>query len=296
MNKDTLELNLQFFAEDAEADTSVIDPEVADLEGEVETSDVDATENTEVEETPDEKEAEPVQQQTPEQNRIFANMRRRAEEEARNKYQAEQARIDAMYAEKFRGYTNPETGAPILTAADYVEAMAAQDRMEAKQQMQSAGVDPGIIDRAIANSPLMQQAQAAIEASNQMQSQRMIEEDMRNIIAFDPSVSSQQDIVMQDNFGEVVEYCNAHPGIRLSDAYKLVNFDRLSSIKSQAAQQQAINQVKSKGHLAQTSGLADQDKSEDIPESEIAEWREWFPDKTPKELKALYNKQKHNGG
>lgn len=290
MNKDFTELNLQFFAEDAETDTGVTDPDTADLEGEVETSDVSETEDTEVTETPDENDAEPVQQQTPEQNRIFANMRRRAEEEARNKYQAEQARIDAMYAEKFKGYVNPETGAPIMSAADYVEAMAAQDRMEAKQQMRDAGVDPGIIDKAIANSPLMQQAQAAIEMSNQMQSQKMIEEDMRNIIAFDPSVSSQQDIVSQDNFGDVVEYCNSHPGMRLADAYKLVNFDRLSSIKTQAAQQQAINQAKSKGHLSQTSGLADQDKTSDIPDGVLSQWKEWFPEKSMKELKALYNK------
>jgi hypothetical protein len=78
--------------------------------------------------------------------------------------------------------------------------------------------------------------------------------------------------------------------MRLADAYKLVNFDRLSSIKTQAAQQQAINQAKSKGHLSQTSGLADQDKTSDIPDSVLSQWKEWFPEKSMKELKALYNK------
>ena len=43
------------------------------------------------------------------------------------------------------------TGAPIKSAADYAAAMAAQERLEMQEQMQQAGIDPSVIDRAIAN-------------------------------------------------------------------------------------------------------------------------------------------------
>jgi len=268
-------LDLQFFAEeDIESEN---EPEVAEMADE---EPVEEGEN----------EAEPAEQQTPEENHAYAAMRRKAEYEAQVKYQSEQARLDAMYAEKFRGLTNPETGAPIRGAADYFEALAAQERLQTREDMQQAGLDPSLLDRAIASSPLIKQAQQAIAQNNQVQSQRMIEEDMRNIVAFDPSVSSEQDIVSQPNFAEVVNYCETHPGMRLSDAYKLVNFDRLSANRARSAEQKTINQAKSKNHLSSPAGLASEDKTVDIPVDQLELWKDFFPDKSPKEIRALYNK------
>lgn len=271
--KNYLPLDLQFFAED----DSVNEPEVAEP---VEEPSVDEGEN----------DAEPAEQQTPEQNAQYAAIRRRAEYDAQVKYQNEQARLDNMYAEKFRGLTNPETGAPIRGAADYFEALAAQERMQAKEEMQNAGIDPSLLDRAIANSPLIRQAEAAIAQNTQRESQRMVEEDMQKIIAFDPQVSNEQDIVSQDNFTEVVHYCETHPGMRLADAYKLVNFDRLSSNRAKAAEQGAINQARSKNHLSTPSGISSDDKTVDIPQNQLELWRDFFPDKSPKELRKIYNK------
>ncbi len=271
--KNFLPLDLQFFAEDDSAN----EPEVAE-----------PVEDTSVEEG--ENDAEPAEQQTPEQNAQYAAIRRRAEYDAQVKYQNEQARLDNMYAEKFRGLNNPETGAPIRGAADYFEALAAQERMQAKEEMQNAGIDPSLLDRAIANSPLIRQAEAAIAQNTQRESQRMVEEDMQKIIAFDPQVSNEQDIVSQDNFTEVVHYCETHPGMRLADAYKLVNFDRLSSNRAKAAEQGAINQARSKNHLSTPSGISSDDKTVDIPQNQLELWRDFFPDKSPKELRKIYNK------
>lgn len=279
MEERLMKLDLQFFAEDE----GVEEPEAAEPV-------VDEEQVTGDPEEGGVEDAEPAEQQTDDQNRIYAAMRRKAEYDAQMKYQAKQQRIDAMYAEKFRGLTNPETGAPITGAADYYEALAAQERMQAKEEMQQAGLDPSLIDRAIASSPLIQQAQIAIEQNQQIQSQRMVDEDMRNIINFDPTVSSEQDIVSQPNFAQVVDYCKTHPGIRLADAYKLVNFERLASQKAQAAEQSAINQAKSKNHLSAPNGLSKNDTTVDIPLDQKSMWEEWFPDKSPDELRAIYNK------
>lgn len=271
-----LPYNLQFFAEEE----GVNDPEPAEPE--------EGT--SEPEESEGENEAEAAEQQTPEQNAQYAAIRRKAEYDAQMKYQGERQRLDAMYADKFKGLTNPETGKPIMGAADYFEALAAQERMQAKEEMQQAGLDPNLIDRAIASSPLIQQAQAAIAQNNQIQSQRMVDEDIQKIIKFDPTVTSEQDIVTQPNFRQVIGYCETHPGMRLAEAYKLVNFDRLTSQKAQAAEQTAINQAKSKSHLSTPNGLSKKDNTVDIPLEQKEMWEEWFPNKSPDELRKLYNK------
>lgn len=275
--KNYLPLDLQFFAEEGENEPEVAEP--------VEETDV-------AEEPAGENEAEPAEQQTPEQNAQYAAIRRKAEYDAQIKYQNEQARLDNMYAERFRGLTNPETGAPIRGAADYFEALAAQERMQAKEEMQQAGLDPALLDKAIANSPLIRQAEEAIKQNTQRESQRMVDEDMQKIIAFDPMVSSANDIVSQSNFIDVVHYCEAHPGMRLADAYKLVNFDRLSSERAKSAEQSAINQARSKNHLTTPSGVSNDDNTVDIPLDQLEKWQEAFPDKSPKDLRKLYNKAK----
>lgn len=274
MKKELLPLNLQFFGETE----SVNESEAAEPTGE------EAVPETGV------NEAEPAEQQTPEQNAAYAAMRRKAEADAQRKYQSEQQRLDAMYAKRFEGLTNPETGQPIRTPAEYLEALDAQDRLQAKEEMQQAGIDPSVIDRAIANSPIVREAQAAMDQLNQIQSQRMIEEDIRTVIQFDPSVNNEQDILSQENFGDVMDYVTSHPGMRFAEAYKLVNFDRLASQRATAAKQQTINQAKSKGHLSSPAGLSNDDNSVDIPPEKLEMWRDFFPDKSAKELREMYNK------
>lgn len=276
-NTEAMELNLQFFAEECSAE-----PEAA-------TPDVTSEAEPEVEAEEEGEESAPAEQ-TAEQNHIFAEIRRRAEADAKKKYEAQIADIDRRYAERFKGYTNPETGKPIQSAADYAEALAAQERVQTRSKMQEAGIDPDMLDRAIANSPIVRHAEEVERQNQQYQVQAMIEEDMKAIIDFDPTVGSANDVYAQSNFDDVMAYCRNHPGTRLSDAYKLVNFERLAEARLKAGQQAAINQAKSKDHLKVANGTNDTDKSEDIPADKIAMWKKAFPDKNPKELRALYNK------
>lgn len=253
-----------------------------------------ATSEAETEGVNDAETAEPQAaeqpEQTPEQNHIYADMRRRAEAEAKKKYEALEADLNRKYAETFKGYKNPETNQPIQTAAEYLEAMAAQERLQARNKMQEAGIDPDMLDRAIANSPIVRRAEEIERTNMELQTKQMIEEDIQTIIKLDPSVGTADDIYAQENFNDVVEYCNNHPGVRMSEAYKLVNFDRLANAKAQASKQAAINQAKSKGHMTLAAGVTDNDKSVDIPEDQKAQWARWFPNKSEKERRALYNK------
>lgn len=280
-------LDLQFFAEDEGSNES---PEVVAPE-ETETD----LEETEPEEGEDEGEnAEPAQQpdhvQTAEENANYASIRRKAEADAKMRFERQQSELDAMYAQMFSGYKNPETGMPIKTAADYIAAMAAQERQQAESKMAEAGIDKESLNRLIENNPTVIQAKQAIATINEQNADRMVREDLENILAIDPGIGSIDDVATSEGYAEAVQYAVDHPGIRLSDAYKLVNFDRLANSKTATARQAAINAQRSKAHLSQTAGIAAQNNDVEIPADELERWQEWFPDKSIKELKKLYNK------
>lgn len=270
-----LSYNLQFFADEGEAS-----------EGATETAPAEQSENEgEVTETENEGENEEVtepQTQSPETNAAFANMRRQLE--AANKRLAD---TDAMFARQFGKYTNPETGQPIRSAQDYSEAMAAQERMNAREQMQQNGIDPNVIDNLIANSPAVRQAQAATAELNNYRAQQKLEADYKEILALDPSLNSVEDILNDPSMPLMAE--RVAQGMSLVDAYKIVNFDKVFNSKEAAVKQQTINQVKGKNHLSTGAAVNVSSDLEDIPANMLEDFKDRFPEKSPKELKALYN-------
>lgn len=281
-----LPLNLQFFAEEEDN----VSPEV--VEPENNGSDYEEPESEEDE--GEGEEAEPANQpdhiQTAEENANYASIRRKAEADAKMRFERQQSELDAMYAQMFTGYTNPETGLPIKSAADYIAALAAQERQMAESKMAEAGIDKDSLNRLIENNPTVLQAKQAIASMNEQNADRMVREDFEQILALDPGIGSIEAVPSSEGYNDAVQYAVDHPGIRLSDAYKIVNFDRLANSKTATARQAAINAQRSKEHLSQTAGIAANDKSVDIPANELEMWKEWFPDKNLKELRKMYNK------
>ncbi|MBR4794272.1 MAG: hypothetical protein IKV25_01215 [Clostridia bacterium] len=274
--KDLLAMNLQFFAEDSE-DEGVNETEPAE-QSEFESEDAQPA-GEEVQEEP----AAP-QFDTDRANAAFASMRRELEAARR-----EQADIDALYARQYGGYTNPETGQPITSARDYFEAMEAQERMQARAQLQENNIDPRMIDNMIANSPAVRQAKAATAELNSYRASRMMDEDFKKVLALDPTKTSEDDILNDPAYLTVVNYIETHPGTRFDEAYKIVNFERLADSRGAAAKQAVVNQVKSKNHLSTGTSIDVQDSDEDIPPTMVEKYKEMFPEKSMKELKALYN-------
>lgn len=282
---DLLAMNLQFFADGDEA---------GEVEGVNETDTADQSETAEIEDTGSESVTEEVaepQIQSNEVNAAFANMRRRAEAAEREK-----AELDALFARQYGNLVNPETNKPIRSAKDYYEALAAQERMNARADMQQKGIDPSVIDNMIANSPAVRQAQAATAELNNFRAQQLMEEDFREVLKLDHSLSTVDDIVNDPSYAAVVDYVQRVPGIRFSDAYKIVNFDKLSAAKGEATKQATINSVKSKNHLATGAAVNVNEGGEDIPANLVESYKELFPDKSMKELRALYNKTISNRG
>lgn len=274
--KEMLAMNLQFFAEDESESEGVNETEPA------EQSDVESEGSPEGE--THEEAAEP-QFDTNRANAAFASMRRELEAAKRS-----QQEIDAMYARQYGAYTNPETGQPITSARDYFEAMEAQERMQARAQLQENNIDPRMIDNMIANSPAVRQAKAATAELNSYRASRMMDEDFKKVLSLDPTKTSEEDILNDPSYLSVVGYIETHPGTRFDEAYKIINFERLADSRGAAAKQSVINQVKSKNHLSTGASIDVQDSDEEIPASMVDKYKEAFPEKSMKELKALYNK------
>jgi hypothetical protein len=243
-------------------------------EGEVETT-----------ETPEATEEQPEL----DRNAIYADARRRAEAEAKRK----QAAVDAEYAERFKDYKNPITGQPIKSAKDYFDALTAQEQLQTKKTLADNGIDPNLIEKAVNNSPAVKAANLVIAEQRIEKVKSYIEEQVREVGKLDPDIRSAQDIEKSDRYPEILNYVNNNR-LSIVDAYKLVYADKLNEKKTAAVKQQTINNARSQSHLKATeSGAGSGDNLVNIPENQLAKWREFFPDKSDKELREIYNNSLH---
>lgn len=237
-------------------------------------------------ETPEQTEqAEPEAQNTQvDVNAIYAEARRVAEANARKAQKA----IDDEYVRRFGNLKNPLTGQPIRSQADYLAALDAQEEMKAKAQLEQNGVDPSLIDNAIANNPLIRQAQAVMAQQQESQMIGQIFNDIAELKTIDPAINTLQD-VPPDVLRCVLDNASVGRHVSLAEAYKLTHFGQVSETQQAAIKQNAINQAKGKQHLAPVNGVSTPDEGVEIPESELTMWKEMFPEKSKAELKKLYN-------
>ena len=274
-NKNLLTLDLQKFTEgDVESQESG--------ENEVETTAESQTEETEseVEETGEENgNAEPPKQ-TDEENARYAAIRRRAEEDARNKYQSEMNVLNQQVAAMCQGVTHPVTGQPITNVRDYMDALQIQQRQANEQELQEKGVDPQLINRMIAQNPVVMQAQHVIEQSQIVAAENAVQRDIAEITKFDPNIKGINELAALPNFPEILD--RVQRGMSLVDAYKIANYGNTKD----AARQQAINQMRGKDHLATQGGVEQDEEYVEVPAEIMSRWKS--EGKTEKQIRELY--------
>lgn len=222
--------------------------------------------------------------QSDEDNAKYAEARRKAEEEAKMKREA----MDQRFREQFSGYTNPLTGKPIDGVESYLEALEAQKQYQMQEELRQKGVDPELINQAIQNSPLIKQAEELLNKQREAEQQKMIEAELQEIYALDPTIKNPDDLIKMDNFEQFRGY--VQKGYSFADSFKLANFAKLQQVNTDAAKQAAINQARSISHMESTSGVAEQRNDLiPIPENVLGKWKESYPNMTLAELTAKYN-------
>ena len=175
---------------------------------------------------------------------------------------AAQARVDAVYADLFAGQTNPYTGQPIRTEADFQAYQEAKAKQEREEQMLSAGVDPaalqGMVDDAV--KPLREQVQRqrlegmSAEARNvTAQAQAVIRQGLEAVrVKYDGSVQSLEDIVAMPTGEAFRGY--VEKGLSIEDAFYMANRDAVDKRRMEAAKQAGIKQASGKRHMAPVPG------------------------------------------
>ena len=266
-------LNLQLFAE-GEEDPEPADPEVVEIGVE------DPVGGEEPAGTEGEEDPEPADPEI-DSNAIYAQARRAAERRMEG--------INSRVSRRFGNMKNPETGQPIRTAEDYFDALEAQERVNARRQIEERGVDPALIDQMISNNPVIRQAQEVLHENTMREGERELSEQIQQISAIDPLVKSLADIAKMETFPQFDAYVRR--GLSLPEAYRLANFESLSQRDAAASRQAAINAAKGKSHLSPIGGgMGEASHMVEIPNEELGLWQEVYPELSYKELREKYNK------
>lgn len=271
---------LQFFAEDfASEGISVgaeasVPAEQTETEGTVVT-DATATETgTETHETETGTETESERDKN--RDSIFADARRRAEKEQKEK-------IDAEFVRRFGNYKNPLTGEPIRSQADYFAALDAQEQMNLENELKDKGVDASIVQQYIDNNPTVRQAREYMERIQQEEIKKQIDADVAELGKLDESIKQFNDIPK-----DVVELAQTKH-LSLTESYKILNYGKISQKNVEAARQSAVNQIKGKQHMAPMTGVATNNNEVEIPANELSTWQDLFPGKSYDQLRTIYN-------
>lgn len=255
-------------------------PDVTD--NQVENVSVEETDGV-VESTSTDGAAEPEQKETqsPELNAQYAAIRRKAEEDA-------QKRINGEFKRLFGNIQNPATGRNIETYADYLQAVEYQQRAAQNKLLEEKGINPALIEQMINNSPAMRQAQQILEENSRSEAQRKLDADLKIVSQISPEIQSIADIENHPSYAVVLDF--VQKGLSLPDAFKLANYDSLSSQRSEAAKQAAINQARSKNHMETTNGVSTGSETlVPIPDSVLGQWKRSYPDLTMEQLTQKYN-------
>lgn len=221
--------------------------------------------------------AEP-EPQSRETNAAFANMRRQAEAEAQRK-------MDLKIASLCKDVTHPVTGKPITTFAEYEDAIAAQNRIQAETQLKENGLDISILDDYVNSSPVLAKAQAIIQQNEQAQAEAQIKHDFEELQKLNSDLRTFNDLYQDENFQAILY--RVQNGASLVDAYKIVNFDKLMDKGTKGAKQAAINQARGKSHLEPTETLSE-GGDDGISDTMLHALKSNFPEKSEKELRKLY--------
>lgn len=217
--------------------------------------------------------------QTSDENARFAAVRRRAESEARERYQKRMADMDKRFAAlaKTSGVEN------VTGMEDYLKRVeeAVWDQKLQNNQMTGEEIRR-MVSEMVETNPMVVEARETT-------ARQQLEADFKRIAKIDPDIRTQDDLAASEGFEDVLKAVQEQ-GLNVYDAYRLVNFDRLMEKNSAATRQAAINQAKGKTHMEPVKGTSEPAGNEvEIPEKALEKWKRAYPGLTHEQLRRKYN-------
>ena len=188
------------------------------------------------------------------------------------------------------GIVDPSTGNVINTKGDLEKYRAAQTRAEIQALALRSGISEDELSAMIDRHPEVVKARIAQQEAETAAAKSRINAQLAEISKLDPSIKSVDDLVRTDNYAEIKN--KVQIGYSLADAYKLVNFDRLSARSGEAGKQAAINSISSKSHLTTTPVGTAGSIAVVVPEDIKTAYRQINPGITDEEIAKHYSKNK----
>jgi hypothetical protein len=259
-----------------------VQDEDVDVEEDLEVK--DESEPTEEEDTKAEEAVDPPKQ-TRKENAKIAEFRRlkdaeierlKAELEAEKRAKSE--KINEVVQTAFKGYTNPYTEKPIETEQDYED----YQRMYREDMLQQLGLSTDFIEKMISENPVVKQAAKIVETQQSQAGKMQFDMKIAEIGKIDPNIKTFDDLAKMPNFEEFNNYVRKPPfgkGYDMVDAFRLVNQTHRKP-----------SQAETKDHLIPIGGQDGGGTEKEIPASELAYWKDSFPNDKPSELRARFNR------
>ena len=191
---------------------------------------------------------------------------------------------------------NTVTGKPITTMEEFDAWRADYDAAKLEKDLKAGKLTPEALRSAVEQTPALQelrkqqeQRAAADAEQKRAAAQAQVDREIAEIHKLDPTINSVRDLLSMENAKEF--YAAVKRGNSFLDAYRLVNFDRLTAARAEAAKRQALNNARGKDHLTgvrtpQGTGAAT------VPKDEMEAFKLFNPDATEAEITAWYNKHK----
>lgn len=234
-------------------------------------------------------------EQSAEQNAQFAAARRKAERDARleaERIREEEGRKqDALIAGL--GFTNPETGLPVRTRAEYAAMQEATARQKNADLARRAGMSEEEWNRHVESSPAVMEARAmqrraaeAEQAARMEQVRVQMQEELAEIAKLDGTVKTFDDLRASEGWPQMEAMMRR--GYGMLDAYKLANYEALGERRAAAARQTAYNASAQKQHMQRTEQQGTGGVS--VPRSVMEQYRRLNPDVSDAEIAAHYAK------
>ena len=267
---------------------SAKEPEVA--EPAEDTNDAQGEEEQEVAE-PDVEEAEKPgenaaeETQSAEENSKFAAARRKAEQQAKAKYEKQLQEELKKQQEAFEqrlaqvNFESPFTKKAVKTV-DELDAYL-KERMLKQYKMTEDEYDDFV-----QNLPEVKAAKEAQKKAEEAEFNAAVEKQLKEIQAFDPTIKTLQDLSQMEDYDKF--YGLVQRGNNFIEAYKLVNFEKLQANAAAKVKQATINAVQSKSHLKTTSQRGA--GAVTVPDDIKAEYKAMMPGISDDEIQKHYNR------
>jgi hypothetical protein len=230
----------------------------------------------------------PQPRQTPEQDRAFAEARRRVEAAERRAVELETMRQrDIEIAKKYGQYG-------IYSDADVAEkygkshglnTVAQFEEALRREEYQAKGIDPDLINNLIENHPAIQNAKAYEQAVIRAQEDNFLVSNFNELRQEYPEIKEVANVPLE----VWSKWKNGSTGLSLTEAYYVVNRKEILAKQTDAAKQATLNNIQGKGHVRGNGSGSEVDTTR-IPDDVLEMYKRFNPGKTMDEYKAHYKK------